>query len=98
MANSVFRAEANLSGWLLLVLSVVFSSVPWASVGVLEISGGGGIFSIASSDGIFACSLTRQEFLLPFGLFSNVQLVISKVTLLQNICFFLLILLLSLNN
>ena len=39
------------------------------------------VLSIMSYDANFAWSLSRKEFLLPFGLFSNVRYVVIKVIL-----------------
>ena len=48
---------------------------------MLKIFGGAEVLSIMPSDANFDWSLTRKEFLLAFGLFSNVLFVVRKVVL-----------------
>lgn len=69
-----------------LVISIIFTSkrsVTWASVKVLEISGGESVFSMMSSDAIFVWPLMQKKFLLHFPTYSLsfVELFLQLVTL-----------------
>ena len=51
---------------------------------MLKIFGNAEVLSIMSFDASFPWPLTQEEFLLPFGLFSNVPFVVRKVILFFN--------------